>query len=149
VSLRGGQSVTYGRGGIARAQSSRADVLVVYAGSPQARRRLAGLSWPESTDAQALTGLRREVHYRRQVLAEEPSFVVTSRDLCWCDTTTCRAGVRVFNVERQLRAMEQRITLAGSLGRTDAAVAGLTALRARQFVQGRTTGSAGGRRWPS
>ncbi len=29
------------------------------AGSPQARQRIAGLFWPESTDAQALTKARR------------------------------------------------------------------------------------------
>jgi hypothetical protein len=102
VSLRGEQSVTDGRGGLDRAQSSRADVLVVQ---------------------------------------------VTSRDLCWRNTTTCRAGVRVFDIERQLRALEQRITLAGSLGRTDAAVAGLTAVWARQFVRGRTADSVSGERW--
>ena len=63
--------------------------------------RIAGLLWPESTDAQALTNLRRELHHLRQVLGDEPSLVVTPRDLCWCDTKTCRVDVRIFDIERK------------------------------------------------
>jgi DNA-binding SARP family transcriptional activator/tetratricopeptide (TPR) repeat protein len=84
--------------------SSRAVALVaflaVHAGSPQARQRIAGLFWSESTDAQALTNLRRELHHLRRVLGREQSLVVTSTDLCWCDTPTCRVDLRVFSVER-------------------------------------------------
>jgi DNA-binding SARP family transcriptional activator len=54
--------------------------LVVHAGVPQARERIAGLFWPESAGGQALTNLRRELHHLRQVLAEESSLVVTSRE---------------------------------------------------------------------
>ena len=104
VSLLGEQSITDDQGGSVRAWSSRAVVLVaflvVHAGSAQARPRIAGL-WPESTDAQALTNLRRELHHLRQVLADEPSLVVTSRDLRWDDTKTCRVDVRVFDTERK------------------------------------------------
>ena len=105
VSLLGEQSITDDQGGSVRARSSRAVVLVaflvVHAGSAQARPRIAGLLWPESTDAQALTNLRRELHHVRQVLADEPSLVVTSRELCWADTKTCRVDVRVFDTERK------------------------------------------------
>ncbi len=104
VSLLGEQAMTDDRTGQVRIRSSRAIVLVaflaVHAGSPQARQRIAGLFWPESSDAQALTNLRRELHHLRHVLADEPSLVVTSRDLCWRDTPTCRVDVRVFGVER-------------------------------------------------
>ena len=104
VSLLGEQVITDDGTGSVRARSSRAVVLVaflvVHAGSPQARQRIAGLFWPESTDAQALTNLRRELHHLRQVLPDEPSLVVTSRDLCWRDTSTCRVDVRVFDTER-------------------------------------------------
>jgi DNA-binding SARP family transcriptional activator len=104
VSLLGEQTILDDRGGSVRARSSRAVVLVaflvVHAGSPQARQRIAGLFWPESTDAQALTNLRRELHHLRQVVGDEPSLMVTSRDLCWRDATTCRVDVRVFDVER-------------------------------------------------
>ena len=76
VSLLGEQAVTDDRAGSIRARSSRAVVLVAFlvmhAGSAQARQRIAGLLWPESTDAQALTNLRRELHHLRQVLRDEP-----------------------------------------------------------------------------
>jgi DNA-binding SARP family transcriptional activator/tetratricopeptide (TPR) repeat protein len=107
VSLLGEQSITGGGGDGAgtRARSSRSVALVaflaVHAGSPQPRQRIAGLFWPESTDAQALTNLRRELHQLRQVLGDEPSLVVTPVDLCWCDTGTCRVDLRVFSVERE------------------------------------------------
>jgi DNA-binding SARP family transcriptional activator/tetratricopeptide (TPR) repeat protein len=105
VSLLGEQTIADDRPGSVRARSSRAVVLVaflvVHAGSAQARQRIAGLLWPESTDAQALTNLRRELHHLRQVLGDEASLVVTPRDLCWRDTTTCRVDVRVFDAERR------------------------------------------------
>ena len=58
-------------------------------------------SGPDSTDAQALTNLRRELHHLRQVLGDEPSLVVTPRDLCWRDTETCRLTCASSTVERQ------------------------------------------------
>ena len=105
VWLLGEQTIDDDQAGSVRARSSRAVVLVaflvVHAGSPQARQRIAGLFWPESADAQALTNLRRELHHLRQLLGEEPSLAVTSRDLCWRDTKTCRVDLRVFDVERK------------------------------------------------
>ena len=107
VSLLGEQAITDDGTGSVRIRSSRAVALVaflvVHAGSPQTRQRIAGLFWPDSTDAQALTNLRRELHYLRQVLGDEPSLVVTPRDLCWRDTETCRVDVRIFDIERQGR----------------------------------------------
>jgi len=104
VSLLGEQVIT-GDGTGVRTRSSRTVALVAFlvahAGSPQVRQRIAGLFWPDSTEAQALTNLRRELHYLRQVLGDEPSLVVTSRDLCWCDTETCRVDVRIFDIERK------------------------------------------------
>jgi DNA-binding SARP family transcriptional activator len=101
VSLLGEQSIA---GAGAKARSSRAVALVAFlaahAGSPQPRQRIAGLFWPDSTDAQALTNLRRELHQLRQILADEPSLVVTSTDLGWRDTVTCRVDLRVFDIER-------------------------------------------------
>src|SRR6266487_5554383 len=104
VSLLGEQTITDSRTGAVRLRSSRTAALVgflaAHAGSPQTRQHIAGLFWPESTDAQALTNLRRELHNLRQVLGDEPSLVVTSRDLCWRDTETCRVDLRVFDIER-------------------------------------------------
>ncbi len=104
VSLLGEQAITDDRTGQIRRPSSRAIALVAFlawhAGSPQARQRIAGLFWPDSTDAQALTNLRRELHHLRDVLDDEPSLLVTPKDLCWRDTQTCRVDVRLFGVER-------------------------------------------------
>ena len=105
VSVLGEQTITDDRTGSVQVRSARAvalvGFLVVHAGSPQTRQRIAGLFWPDSTDAQALTNLRRELHYLRQVLGDEPSLVVTPRDLCWRDTETCHVDVRTFDIEGQ------------------------------------------------
>jgi len=105
MSLLGEQTLIDDRAGSVQVRSSRAVALVaflaVHAGSPQPRQRIAGLLWPDSTDAQALTNLRRELHHLRHVLGDEASLVVTPRDLCWCDTSTCQVDVRVFGRERQ------------------------------------------------
>ena len=105
VSVLGEQTITDDRTGSVRTRSSRTVALVgflaAHAGSPQMRQRIAGLFWPDSTDAQALTNLRRELHNLRQVLGDEPSLVVTSRDLCWRDTETCRVDLRTFDIQRK------------------------------------------------
>jgi DNA-binding SARP family transcriptional activator/tetratricopeptide (TPR) repeat protein len=105
VSLLGDQTITDDRTGSVRTRSSRTvalvGFLVVHAGSPQMRQRIAGLFWPDSTDAQALTNLRRELHNLRQVLGDEPSLIVMSRDLCWRDTETCHVDLRTFDIERK------------------------------------------------
>src|ERR1700735_1873130 len=71
VSLLGEQGITED-GTSVQARSSRAVALVaflaVHAGTPQSRQRIAGTFWPESTDAQALTNLRRELHHLRRRL---------------------------------------------------------------------------------
>ena len=104
VTLLGEQVITDDGTGL-RARSSRAMALVAFlvahAGVPQARPRIAGMFWPDSTDAQALTNLRRELHHLRQVLGDDCSLVVTPRDLCWRDSGTCRVDLRTFETERQ------------------------------------------------
>ena len=104
VSLLGEQVIVDEVTGAVRSGSSRTVALVaflaVHVGTPQSRQRIAGLFWPDSTGAQALTNLRRELHHLRQVLGSEPSLVVTPRDLCWQDTPTCRVDVREFAVDR-------------------------------------------------
>jgi DNA-binding SARP family transcriptional activator len=103
VSVLGGQQITDDRDGV-QVRSSRALALVAYlavhAGVPHARQQIAGLLWPESGDAQALTNLRRELHHLRQVLGDDGSLLITARDLCWVDAPTCRVDVRVFDTER-------------------------------------------------
>ncbi|HUK73133.1 MAG TPA: AAA family ATPase [Streptosporangiaceae bacterium] len=105
MTLLGEQAISDDGTGSVRLRSARTVALVaflaVHAGSPQTRQRIAGLFWPDSTDAQALTNLRRELHNLRHVLGDEPALVVTSRDLCWRDSETCRVDVRIFDIERK------------------------------------------------
>ena len=105
VSLLGEQSITEGPAGSIRTRSSRTVALVAYlvlhAGSPQTRQRIAGLFWPDSTDAQALTNLRRELHGLRRVLRGAPSLVVTAKDLCWRETDDVRVDVLAFDGEHR------------------------------------------------
>ena len=106
ISLLGAQSITDDSSGIVRTRSSRTmalvGFLVLHAGVPQTRQRLAGLFWPDSTDAQALTNLRRELHHLRRTLGDDPCLEVTAKDLCWRDADTTRVDVRTF--EREGRA---------------------------------------------
>jgi DNA-binding SARP family transcriptional activator len=105
VTLLGEQAITDDGTGSVRVRSSRTIALIAFlalhAGSPQARQRIAGLFWPDSTDAQALTNLRRELHNLRHVMGDQASLAVTSRDLCWCDSEMTRVDVRTFDIERK------------------------------------------------
>jgi DNA-binding SARP family transcriptional activator len=69
------------------------------AGAP-ANRSIAAAFWPDSSDEQALTNLRRELHHLRGVLGDEPALVVTPRDLGWRDSPTCVVDVRAFRSDR-------------------------------------------------
>ena len=105
VTLLGEQAIIDDETGSVRMRSSRTVALVAFlalhAGSPQPRQRIAGLFWPDSTDAQALTNLRRELHNLRNVLGDQPVLVVTPRDLCWRDSEMTRVDVRAFDIERE------------------------------------------------
>jgi len=74
-------------------------LLVTHAGRPQTRQRIAGLFWPDSADAQALTNLRRELHHLRRILGDPSPVVATAKDLCWRDTPACDVDVRRFGTE--------------------------------------------------
>jgi DNA-binding SARP family transcriptional activator/tetratricopeptide (TPR) repeat protein len=105
VALLGEQGITDSTTGTVLTRSPRSVALVAFlvahAGVPQQRQHIAELFWPDSTDAQALTNLRRELHHLRQVLGNDRCLVVTSKDLCWRDTHTCRVDMRTFDLERR------------------------------------------------
>ena len=53
-------------------------------GSPVSRQRVAGALWPDSTDGQALTNLRRELHHLREEWPELDAMIAAeSRTLMW------------------------------------------------------------------
>ncbi len=102
ISLLGEQAITDDATGEVLTRSPRSialvGLLVTHAGVPQPRQRIAELFWPDSTDAQALTNLRRELHHLRQAIGEETALAVTSKDLCWRDSDTSRVDVRDFDL---------------------------------------------------
>ena len=104
VSLLGEQTITDDATGTIRTRSSRTIALLAFlayhADTPQTRQQIAGLFWPESSNAQALTNLRRELHNLRLVLGADTALEVTPTDLCWHDTETCVVDVRQFIIER-------------------------------------------------
>jgi predicted ATPase/DNA-binding SARP family transcriptional activator len=62
-----------------------------------ARQRVAGSLWPESSDTQALTNLRRELHHLKDAWPTLEALIVTgSRTLAWSDNG---AGVDVVSFE--------------------------------------------------
>lgn len=76
----------------ARQQELIAFLILHARGAPVPRQRIAGSLWPESSDAQALTNLRRELHHLREVSPGLEALVdVGSRTLAWRDD----AGVPV------------------------------------------------------
>src|SRR5690348_2310722 len=96
-----GEQVIRNATDIVRTRSSRTLELVAFLAAhaevPQSRQRLAGLFWPDSSDEQALTNLRRELHHLRQLLGDDPALVVTARELTWHDSATCNVDLREFD----------------------------------------------------
>ncbi len=89
VELLGGFRIIAGEGGIVRPPSVRQQQLVTFLilharGAPVARQRIAGSLWPDSTDAQALTNLRRELHHLRESHPTLEALVYSgARTLAW------------------------------------------------------------------
>ncbi len=99
-----GEQLLAGADGTIQARSSRTIALIAFlvahGDAPQTRQRIAAAFWPDSSDEQALTNLRRELHHLRGVLGDEPALVVTPRDLAWRDSPTCVVDVRAFRSDR-------------------------------------------------
>src|SRR4051794_18014628 len=70
--------------------------LVLYTGAPQSRSVIAGAFWPESSERQALTNLRRELHELRGLLGDGSTLEVTSSHLCWHDDDLHRVDLGRF-----------------------------------------------------
>jgi DNA-binding SARP family transcriptional activator len=74
VELLGGCRVAIGKRTAPRTLPARQQELLAYLAlnrdAPVSRQQVAGRLWPESTDAQALTNLRRELHHLRTELPD-------------------------------------------------------------------------------
>lgn len=98
-----GESAVMDDSGSSRTRSRRAVALTAYlalhAGIPQQRSLIAGLFWSDSSGAQALTNLRRELHTLRGMLPAD-ALAVTATDLCWQDSPGCSVDLRQFAIAR-------------------------------------------------
>jgi DNA-binding SARP family transcriptional activator/tetratricopeptide (TPR) repeat protein len=71
--------------------------LALHPGTPQPRQRVASLFWPDSTDAQARTNLRRELHTLRAGLPDPDAVLaVDQTGIWWRDDGACRIDVTAF-----------------------------------------------------
>ncbi|BAH49506.1 ATP-binding protein [Rhodococcus opacus] len=104
VYLLGEQRVSNPEDDRAGTVSSRAIALLAYlvlhAGLAQSRTRLAGLFWPESSEQQARTNLRRELHNLRGLLGSDGAPTADGPTLTWTDSPSCRVDVDTFRTER-------------------------------------------------
>lgn len=80
--------------------------LVLYSHTPQSRQRLAFLLWPDSTDSQARTNLRKELSGLRRVLPNaDDCLSVDSKTLQWRANAPVTLDVAEF--ESAVRTAEQ------------------------------------------
>jgi DNA-binding SARP family transcriptional activator len=71
--------------------------LALHPGTPQPRQQVAGLFWPDSTDAQARANLRRELHALRAGLPDPDAVLAADQTgIWWRDDGACRIDVTAF-----------------------------------------------------
>jgi DNA-binding SARP family transcriptional activator len=79
VRLLGGFALLYNDAPVTSVNTSRMQSLLAYLvlhrDAPQSRRHLAFLFWPDSSEAQARTNLRREYYQLRHALPEADRFL--------------------------------------------------------------------------
>lgn len=105
IALLGGRAVSGQEGAPSGSKSSKAiallALLVLRAGRPQSRLYVAATLWPDSTEAQARTNLRRELHHLRQLLGDCVALEVSANELRWNDDESCDVDIRVFATARE------------------------------------------------
>jgi DNA-binding SARP family transcriptional activator len=103
----------------ARIQSLLA-YLVLHRDAPQARRRLAFLCWPDSSEAQARANLRQTLHHLRQALPDADHFLqIDAKTVQWLPNAPFLLDVAEF--EHQL-AQASTAERGGDLAATQAAL---------------------------
>jgi DNA-binding SARP family transcriptional activator len=120
VRLLGGFDLIYRDAPIVGVNTARLQSLLAYlilhAGSPQLRRHVAFLFWPDTSEAHAHNNLRQFLHQLRQALPEHERFLtVDSKTLCW----TLDEG-QVIDVQRFLGALTKADV---AMGRADSTAA--------------------------
>ena len=96
-----GQRMIADEQGRPRSRSSRGIALLAYLvahdGVVTPRPLLAARFWPDSTDAQALTNLRRELHHLRHAVGDAPVLRAGAAGLAWQDAPEVTVDLRVFD----------------------------------------------------
>jgi DNA-binding SARP family transcriptional activator/predicted ATPase len=96
--------------------------VALHAGSPISRQQIAGRLWPDSTDAQALTNLRREWHHLREAWPVLDAMVdAASRTLAWRPEASPELDVVAFEraADRGLQGDRSALEDAARLYRGD------------------------------
>ncbi|ASC71402.1 hypothetical protein XM38_023540 [Halomicronema hongdechloris C2206] len=71
--------------------------LILHRHTPQPRRRVAAVLWPDDLESQARTHLRKELHYlRRTFPIIEQIVVITPRTLHWHPQGACQVDLEIF-----------------------------------------------------
>ncbi|MEM8716218.1 MAG: BTAD domain-containing putative transcriptional regulator, partial [Cyanobacteria bacterium P01_G01_bin.4] len=101
LQLLGGFSLTYSARPVTDLTQGRAQLLLAYLAlhhtMPQPRQRVAFHLWPESTDAQARTNLRKALTYLRRSLPNvETLLQIDKQSLWWSSNKGCQSDVAMF-----------------------------------------------------
>ncbi len=101
IRLFGEFSITYDDRPISGINTARSQALlsylVLHRHAPQSRQRLAFHLWPDSTDSQARTNLRKELTYLRRDLPQAEQFLlIDAKTLQWSPTATFSLDVMEF-----------------------------------------------------
>lgn len=101
IELFGQCRIRYGSDSVEGVATPRLQSLLAYLllqhDRPHPRRRLAYLLWPESSDSQARTNLRRELHHLRQALPHADCFLASGGgNLGWRSDAAFTLDVDVF-----------------------------------------------------
>ena len=112
VRLLGELGLDLGDRRLAALESARARSLLGYLllhdDVPHARQRLAFMLWPESTETQARTNLRKTLHIlRREAPEVAQALEVTPRTIAWRPDVACWVDVAAFRHELQRADAEE------------------------------------------
>jgi DNA-binding SARP family transcriptional activator/predicted ATPase len=127
IDLLGGFRVLADGRPIARVPTVRQQQLIAFLilhgrGGPIPRQRISGSLWPESTDVQALTNLRRELHHLREGWPSLDALVdAGSRTLAWRGSNKTVVDLLAFEAaaERGLQGDRDALKKAAALYKGD------------------------------
>lgn len=111
IRFLGGFELIYKDESIANAISKRLQSLLAYLvlhrHTPQSRQQVAFLLWPNSSEGQARTNLRRSLHALRHVFPDVEQFIaIKAKSLQWRSNTPCWLDIEAFERVFQPEAHE-------------------------------------------